>query len=170
MGISPRYPPVTGRLHTRYAPVRRSPAVYCYTPLPLDLHVLSLPLAFILSQDQTLHCKNCLFILPLTRLVSPLPPRDRSRTHAISMSQNFYVLSFPGQLPTGGVFLESGCKDTTFFQTAKIFFQLFFVPPHHRADNQRVAPKIFFRTTREIPRNRPAKDRKNPFFSTISGS
>ena len=26
--------------------------------LPLDLHVLSLSLAFILSQDQTLHCKN----------------------------------------------------------------------------------------------------------------
>ena len=25
-------------------------------PLPLDLHVLGLPLAFILSQDQTLHC------------------------------------------------------------------------------------------------------------------
>ncbi len=24
--------------------------------LPLDLHVLGLPLAFILSQDQTLHC------------------------------------------------------------------------------------------------------------------
>ena len=29
--------------------------------LPLDLHVLSLPLAFILSQDQTLHCKNLFF-------------------------------------------------------------------------------------------------------------
>ncbi len=28
------------------------------TLLPLDLHVLSLPLAFILSQDQTLHCKK----------------------------------------------------------------------------------------------------------------
>ena len=26
------------------------------SPLPLDLHVLSLPLAFILSQDQTLRC------------------------------------------------------------------------------------------------------------------
>ena len=26
-------------------------------PFPLDLHVLSLQLAFILSQDQTLHCK-----------------------------------------------------------------------------------------------------------------
>jgi hypothetical protein len=38
--------------------VRRSPPKYCYLVLPLDLHVLSLPLAFILSQDQTLHCKN----------------------------------------------------------------------------------------------------------------
>ena len=86
------------------------------------------------------------------------------------MSQNFYVLSFPGQLPTGGVFLESGCKDTTFFQTAKIFFQLFFVPPHHRADNQRVASSIFFRSNRKILKNRPAKDEKNPFFSPFSGS
>ena len=30
--------------------------MYCYIALPLDLHVLSLPLAFILSQDQTLLC------------------------------------------------------------------------------------------------------------------
>ena len=59
--VSLRYTPVTGRLHTRYAPVRRSSAEYCYSLLPLDLHVLSLPLAFILSQDQTLHCKNCSF-------------------------------------------------------------------------------------------------------------
>ena len=32
--------------------------MYCYTLLPHDLHVLGLPLAFILSQDQTLHCKK----------------------------------------------------------------------------------------------------------------
>ena len=50
------YPPVTGMLLTRYAPFRRSPPKYCYLALPLDLHVLSLPLAFILSQDQTLLC------------------------------------------------------------------------------------------------------------------
>ena len=49
------YTPVSGRLHTRYSPVRRSPSEYCYPMLPLDLHVLSLSLAFILSQDQTLH-------------------------------------------------------------------------------------------------------------------
>ena len=56
------YPSVKGRLHTRYSPVRRSSAVYCYTLLPLDLHVLSLSLAFILSQDQTLRCLNCFYI------------------------------------------------------------------------------------------------------------
>ena len=59
------YTPVSGRLHTRYSPVRRSPSRYCYLMMPLDLHVLSLSLAFILSQDQTLHSnknfKNYLF-------------------------------------------------------------------------------------------------------------
>ena len=43
-------------MHTRYSPVRRSPTRYCYLSMPLDLHVLSLSLAFILSQDQTLRC------------------------------------------------------------------------------------------------------------------
>ena len=56
--VSAGYLPVRGWLHTCYSPVRRSPPVYCYTVLPLDLHVLGLPLAFILSQDQTLHCKK----------------------------------------------------------------------------------------------------------------
>ena len=56
--ISPGYPPAMGRLHTCYSPVRRSPAELSKlsSPLPLDLHVLSLSLAFILSQDQTLRC------------------------------------------------------------------------------------------------------------------
>ena len=34
--------------------------------LPLDLHVLGLPLAFILSQDQTLRCKNFEFYVVLS--------------------------------------------------------------------------------------------------------
>ena len=56
--ISPGYPSVKGRLHTCYSPVRRSLAEESKLspPLPLDLHVLSLSLAFILSQDQTLRC------------------------------------------------------------------------------------------------------------------
>ena len=44
-------------LRTCSAPVCRSQL--SEDNLPLDLHVLSLPLAFILSQDQTLHCKKC---------------------------------------------------------------------------------------------------------------
>ena len=59
--ISLDYPPVTGRLHTCYSPVRRSPADDCSSPMPLDLHVLSLSLAFILSQDQTLRCSILFF-------------------------------------------------------------------------------------------------------------
>ena len=55
------------RLHTCYAPVRRSPPMYCYTALPLDLHVLGLSLAFILSQDQTLRCnKKIIFLVQNT--------------------------------------------------------------------------------------------------------
>ena len=53
--LSSAYPRAKGRLLTCYSPVRRS----C-TPegaLPLDLHVLSTPPAFVLSQDQTLHKK-----------------------------------------------------------------------------------------------------------------
>ena len=54
--VSPGYPPLQGRLPTCYSPVRR------FTNRPkatfsLDLHVLSTPPAFILSQDQTLQLK-----------------------------------------------------------------------------------------------------------------
>src|SRR4030095_1736515 len=38
--------------------------------LPHDLHVLSLPLAFILSQDQTLHCKCCLILTLLIQRIN----------------------------------------------------------------------------------------------------
>ena len=65
--VSIGYPPDTGKLLTCYAPFRRSPAEYCYSPLPRDLHVLSLPLAFILSQDQTLLCISLILLSsPLT--------------------------------------------------------------------------------------------------------
>ena len=53
-----------GRLHTRYSPVRRSPPEV----LPLDLHVLGLSLAFILSQDQTLRCVlSCNFLFSVEK-------------------------------------------------------------------------------------------------------
>ena len=60
-------PPLRGRLPTRYSPVRHSvaavfPPKSSVRSASFDLHVLSTPPAFILSQDQTLKLK-CL-ILP----------------------------------------------------------------------------------------------------------
>src|SRR5882672_8397696 len=54
--LSEGYPGVRGRLLTCYAPVR-----HCTqrpkSPFSSDLHVLSTPPAFVLSQDQTLRTK-----------------------------------------------------------------------------------------------------------------
>nr|AOE06591.1 hypothetical protein [uncultured bacterium]AOE07898.1 hypothetical protein [uncultured bacterium] len=44
--------------------MRRSSANSKLLLLPLDLHVLSLPLAFILSQDQTLHRVLLIILTP----------------------------------------------------------------------------------------------------------
>ena len=63
-GISPSFPglsPTSGYVPTRYAPVRRCRC------RPRDLHVLSMPPAFALSQDQTLR-----FIAP-TQDRNPAP-------------------------------------------------------------------------------------------------
>ena len=74
--LSAGYPPVKGRLVTRYAPVRHYG--YCYPPF--DLHVLGLPLAFILSQDQTLHCRIFLHLL-VSRLLSWPDPTHLTDDH-----------------------------------------------------------------------------------------
>ena len=54
-GISrsfPRLSPTTGQVPTRYSPVRHS--LGTEAPRAFDLHVLGMPPAFVLSQDQTL--------------------------------------------------------------------------------------------------------------------
>ena len=103
VGISPGYPPVAGRLHTCYSPVRRSPAKVSKltSPLPLDLHVLSLSLAFILSQDQTRRC--CIlsfFFFSCFEYAAPrLAPRQlarhsRSTQHRLSEPRRSRIASF----------------------------------------------------------------------------
>ena len=63
-GINPSFPglsPCLGKV--AYALLTRAPVVSgASSLLPLDLHVLGLSLAFILSQDQTLRCMNCSFL------------------------------------------------------------------------------------------------------------
>ena len=83
--------------------------------LPLDLHVLGLPLAFILSQDQTLHCKKFNFVLALTGILFFLPKIYRC---IISKNFNFSLHSFQP-------FVEPGGKHTTTFLIRKKNFYFF---------------------------------------------
>ena len=163
MGLSSRYPPVQGRLHTRYAPVRRSPAQYCYRLLPLDLHVLSLPLAFILSQDQTLHCKNCFFTFDSSRV--RLAGISGSPTHAISSLSSVSIIArFRQPLSPCPLSVESECKDTTIFHSGKIFFQKNSSDTHNTDDNQLFTKRKKFSHARNGPAKTPARATETPFF------
>ena len=72
--------------------------------LPHDLHVLSLPLAFILSQDQTLHCKCCLMLTLLIQRINvsnrivfafdlPIVSPEARRAVASQLSKIFWLPS-----------------------------------------------------------------------------
>ena len=60
--------------------------------LPLDLHVLGLPLAFILSQDQTLRCKNFEFVDGSFNLLSTLFPYFLICQRTFLLSNKTFVL------------------------------------------------------------------------------
>ena len=64
-GLSPCYRQIAYMLLTR-APVASKGIATSL--LPLDLHVLGLSLAFILSQDQTLRCISCFFLFLYLRI------------------------------------------------------------------------------------------------------
>ena len=98
--------------------------------------------------------------------MSPPGSRPGLPTHAISRSQNFYVLS-----PSAGPrpVLESGCKDTTFFQTTKTFFYEFRTRFHEHAGSHRVGRRIFFHFHRDSGRNRAGFRRNQALFFEKSG-
>ena len=108
--------------------------------LPLDLHVLSLQLAFILSQDQTLHCKSIVsqhkadlcsvqdavqfidFIntLRLTHITIYKTSIDGS----IFFLYYLYCLSIFQR--TSCFRFKSGCKGKRFYFNYQIFSEVFF--------------------------------------------
>ena len=59
-------PPLKGRFLTRYSPVRHCPLLHLDESsihrFSFDLHVLSTPPAFVLSQDQTLHDRSFVWL------------------------------------------------------------------------------------------------------------
>ena len=137
-------------MHTRSAPVRHS-----HPPeggIPSDLHVLGLPPAFILSQDQTLRCNivfaSC-FSVSRVRLLfvdgdalqrrrslpaphpfsdgpAPLPGGSRPAVLASDCqrtSANLPTVSCPSTV-------VCGCKSTTFCVTRNLFRKLFSIISH----------------------------------------
>ena len=89
--LSPGCAPLAGRSHTRYSPVRRSPPGRHRPALPLDLHVLSLSLAFILSQDQTLHCNFYLMFFEPGFYRFPCPPAVLLHSGGLGMTCSFVL-------------------------------------------------------------------------------
>ena len=63
--VSNSYPPLQGRLPTRYSPVRNSSKKSKLLSSAFYLHVLGTPPAFVLSQDQTL-IKTLIIVRALT--------------------------------------------------------------------------------------------------------
>ena len=102
--VSNCYPPVQGRLPTRYSPVRHS-VTMVFLPkdsvqgASFDLHVLSTPPAFILSQDQTLVKSVC--SVRMTLAIHPLLLFWKSLASITRInnvrSENF-ILNFQGWL------------------------------------------------------------------------
>ena len=127
-------------LPTRYSPFRRSPPAHCCAALPLDLHVLGLPLAFILSQDQTLHriiSANICDIRSVCLSVRPgIHRRAEQSALGIDALRSWYLLvlsllsSLLNELPRHGRTAKRSlpkrdCKDKPFFRNAKIFSDFF---------------------------------------------
>ena len=91
--------------------------------LPLDLHVLSLSLAFILSQDQTLRCSNCfmsLLKIPLFPGSSILLTVFILNTCTTVVYVNFSKNSFQS------VSCETWCKGKDFYFYLPNIFRSFF--------------------------------------------
>ena len=152
-------------MHTRYSPIRHSHGAEA--PIPSDLHVLSLPLAFILSQDQTLHCRNC----------RPAPARRpscilRSRYASIYLLLFLLLAALPqrSSAPTPyaqpPVPVESEGKDRAFPGPRQMLPPTFFSPAPRRSakapmnlrGSRRGRPENFFRA-------RPPRARETPLFT-----
>ena len=145
--LSECYPPVEDRLLTRYSPVRHSvnliPAETFLKLTSFDLHVLSTPPAFVLSQDQTLvfNPSTCDLrfrssasfrsseLLPASEL-----PASQAKTHFRINCRSSSSLCIVFKIPAP--FLKALGYNTTSIPHCQhffsIFFERFFFPNDHK--------------------------------------
>ncbi len=122
-GLSPCYRWIAYVLLTR-APVAGKGIAT--SPLPLDLHVLGLSLAFILSQDQTLRCIFFFFfIIPSKRYLTELTSFSLLLLYYTCFFNSFNELGkkFPGACPVSSFAVAKLIHFPTPFQ---IFLPLFY--------------------------------------------
>ena len=107
-------------------------------PIPFDLHVLGLPLAFILSQDQTLRCTivflvcilnlgfrlDVLLVFLLKGSFPRAAPAAQVSCAGLRLSKNLRF-RLPSVQPLFRS--ESGCKSTAFYITRNILLKIFFL-------------------------------------------
>ena len=119
-GLSPCYRWIAYVLLTR-APV--ADKGIATSSLPLDLHVLGLSLAFILSQDQTLRC--IFFIIPSKRYLTELTSFSLILLYYTCFFNSFNELDkkFPGACPVSSFAVAKLIHFPTPFQ---IFLPLFY--------------------------------------------
>ena len=120
-GLSPCYRWIAYVLLTRAPVADRGIAT---SSLPLDLHVLGLSLAFILSQDQTLRCIFFFFfIIPSKRYLTELTSFSLiSCTTLASSIPSMNLAKVPRGVPR---FLFCGCKVNSFSLFAPNIFPTF---------------------------------------------
>ena len=106
-GLFPDYGQIAHLLRTRAPVAAKDIATLA---LPLDLHVLGLSLAFILSQDQTLRCKKIIVCLAQNNLLSVLIDGNNFSQflyyiNRFNLSKNIFFIYAPFRS-------EIGCKST----------------------------------------------------------
>ena len=138
--VSKCYPPVRDRLLTRYSPVRHSNRSLRPEGLPpqspFDLHVLSTPPAFVLSQDQTL-----MFNPSLT---PPSRSGPRQRTLPFRLREHYskiFLTVLRGAVPR--FFAPSGTPRSAPLRSLfSVSFSRFVPPPQAREKTARVCDSL----------------------------
>ena len=137
-GISrsfPRLSPTTGQVPTRYSPVRHS--LPAETGKAFDLHVLGMPPAFVLSQDQTLK-----FIPDLL----PTGPAGQTQTRASKRSHKCANIGRPPSImpvrpPSAHPFPKSPQFQTTSAHGPRHRGAALIGPPATRVNTQSTTPR-----------------------------
>ena len=111
------------------------------TMLPLDLHVLSLQLAFILSQDQTLHCNNIFSNCSVDNLLKDFKSININIDGSCFFRTPYIYITYGAPACTTCLFIlnlsknshlyftivsESGCKGKRFYRNHQMFSKVFF--------------------------------------------